>query len=98
MDTIPAPHHRIPLGSYTDAAEDRIAERAAEAINVNREARETLMTAWLKLSILPRDVPIMTAGYDWQNVLALIVEMMPKPDDSRQQMSVFDWAREREEV
>lgn len=95
---IPAPHHRIPLGSYTDAAEDRIAERAAEAIDVNRQAREIMMTAWLNLSILPPDVPIMVAGYDWQNVLDLIAEMMPKVDDARHQMSVFDWARDREEV
>lgn len=93
---IPAPHHRIPLGSYTDAAEDRISERAVEAIDANHYARDALMAAWEKISLLREDFPLMVEGYDWADITKTLVEMMPRPDDSRQQMAVFDWAREQE--
>lgn len=96
---IPAPHHRLPLGRYSDApSRAECTAAAAEIIATNRRIRDALIECWIK--ILGEDLTLasMARGYDLSDIPAMLTDMMPDLDSSEMAREIVRDAFDRDAV
>lgn len=90
MDTIPAPHHRLP--SERDNAD---AERQAdEWIAINRKIAEIITAAHAAITNLDLSGPSMVPGFDLSDLPGALKELMPLHDNAGAIARVDEAARE----